>query len=89
MAANKVTGGPEAIRHALACLRWCLSSDGKTLACVMNAIYGSALFSLTARNGMGNLIAGTVFFGISTWPYCRRGRKDNLFVQQGLQGRSG
>lgn len=38
---------------------------------------------------MGNLIAGMVFFGIGTWPYWRRGRKDNLFVAQGLQGRSG
>lgn len=36
---------------------------------------------------MGNLIAGMVFFGIGTWPHCRRGRRDNILILQGSQGR--
>lgn len=36
---------------------------------------------------MGNLVAGMVFFGIGTWPHCRRGRRDNILILQGSQGR--
>ena len=86
---QQVYQGPGSLGHGSGLLQPVLVFQWENPGACHDAIYGSALFSLAAREGMGNLITVIVFFGIGTWPHCRRGRRDNIFVLQGLQGRAG
>lgn len=44
-----------------------------------DAIYGTAQSNFNARNGMGNLVAGMVFFSIGTSQYCRLAPGGTIF----------
>lgn len=91
MAANKlVYRGPGSISTSSGLLKVVLISDGKTLARVMMLSMARLVFNLAVRIGMGNLVAGMVFFGIGTWPCISAVVGRTIFsVPQGLQGRSG